>query len=158
MSGKGQLILTGSLGEVMRESVQAALSYIRSHAKQLKLDTTAFEKSDFHVHVPAGAIPKDGPSAGITMAVALVSLLTRQPVRPALAMTGEITLRGKILPVGGIKEKVLAASRSGVKEILLPEQNRKDLADIPTEVRRKTKFHFVKTIEDALRLALSKTG
>jgi len=158
MSGKGQLILTGSLGEVMRESVQAALSYIRSHAKQLKLDTTAFEKTDFHVHVPAGAIPKDGPSAGITMAVALVSLLTRHPVRPALAMTGEITLRGKILPVGGIKEKVLAASRSGVKEILLPEQNRKDLADIPTEVRRKTKFHFVKTIEDALRLALSKTS
>ncbi len=158
MSGKGQLILTGSLGEVMRESVQAALSYIRSHAKQLKLETTVFEKTDFHVHVPAGAIPKDGPSAGITMAVALVSLLTHQPVRPALAMTGEITLRGKILPVGGIKEKVLAASRSGVKEILLPEQNRKDLADIPTEVRRKTKFHFVKTIEDALRLALSKTG
>ena len=157
MSGKGQLILTGSLGEVMRESVQAALSYIRSHAKPLKLDTTEFEKTDFHVHVPAGAIPKDGPSAGITMAVALTSLLTRRPVRPALAMTGEITLRGKILPVGGIKEKVLAASRSGVKEILLPEQNRKDLADIPAEVRHKTKFHFVKTIEDALRLALLKT-
>ena len=157
MSGKGQLLLTGSLGEVMRESVQAALSYIRSHAKPLKLDSTAFEKTDFHVHVPAGAIPKDGPSAGITMAVALVSLLTHRPVRPALAMTGEITLRGKILPVGGIKEKVLAASRSGVKEILLPEQNRKDLADIPPEVRRKTKFHFVKTIEDALRLALSKS-
>ena len=156
MSGKGQLILTGSLGEVMRESVQAALSYIRSHAKQLKLESTAFEKIDFHVHVPAGAIPKDGPSAGITMAVALVSLLTRQPVRPALAMTGEITLRGKILPVGGIKEKVLAASRSGVKEILLPEQNRKDLADIPSEVRHKTKFHFVKTIDEALRLALVK--
>ena len=156
MPGKGQLILTGSLGEVMRESVQAALSYIRSHAKQLKLENIAFEKIDFHVHVPAGAIPKDGPSAGITMAVALTSLLTQQPVRPAFAMTGEITLRGKILPVGGIKEKVLAASRSGVKEIVLPEQNRKDLADIPAEVRRKTKFHFVKTIDDALRQVLLK--
>ena len=156
MPGKGQLILTGSLGEVMRESVQAALSYIRSHTKQLKLENIAFEKTDFHVHVPAGAIPKDGPSAGITMAVALTSLLTGQPVRPAFAMTGEITLRGKILPVGGIKEKVLAASRSGVKEIILPDQNRKDLADIPAEVRKKTRFHFVKTIDDALKLVLLK--
>ena len=156
MPGRGQLILTGSLGEVMRESVQAALSYIRSHTKQLKLDKIAFEKIDFHVHVPAGAIPKDGPSAGIAMAVALTSLLTGRPVRPALAMTGEITLRGKILPVGGIKEKVLAASRSGVKEIILPDQNRKDLADIPAEVRKKTKFHFVKTIDDALKLVLAK--
>jgi len=156
MPGKGQLILTGSLGEVMRESVQAALSYIRSHTKQLNLDNIAFEKIDFHVHVPAGAIPKDGPSAGITMAVALTSLLTGRPVRPAFAMTGEITLRGKILPVGGIKEKVLAASRSGVKEIILPDQNRKDLADIPAEVRKKTRFHFVKTIDDALKLVLLK--
>ena len=156
MPGKGQLILTGSLGEVMRESVQAALSYIRSHTKQLQLENIVFEKNDFHVHVPAGAIPKDGPSAGITMAVALTSLLTGRAVRPAFAMTGEITLRGKILPVGGIKEKVLAASRSGVKEIILPDQNRKDLADIPAEVRKKTKFHFVKTIDEALACVLVK--
>ncbi|MEI6083672.1 MAG: endopeptidase La [Verrucomicrobiota bacterium] len=154
MPGKGQLILTGSLGEVMKESVQAALSYVRSHADLLKIDPNQFEKSDFHVHVPAGAIPKDGPSAGITMAVALVSLLTRRAVKPATAMTGEITLRGKILPVGGIKEKVLAASRSGVRTILLPDQNRKDLADIPPEIRKQVKFVFVKTIADAVHAAL----
>ncbi|MCG3148113.1 MAG: Lon protease 2 [Verrucomicrobiae bacterium] len=154
MPGKGQLILTGSLGDVMKESVQAALSYVRSHAGLLKIDAAQFEKSDFHVHVPAGAIPKDGPSAGITMAVALVSLLTKRPVKPATAMTGEITLRGKILPVGGIKEKVLAASRSGVRTILLPEQNRKDLADIPSEVRKKLKFVFVRTIAEAVTVAL----
>jgi len=154
MPGKGQLILTGSLGDVMKESVQAALSYVRSHAALLKVDPTQFEKSDFHVHVPAGAIPKDGPSAGITMAVTLASLLTRKPVKPAMAMTGEITLRGKILPVGGIKEKVLAASRSGVRTILLPEQNRKDLADIPPEIRKKVKFVFVRTIAEAVQTAL----
>lgn len=153
MPGKGHLILTGSLGEVMRESVQAALSYIRSHAAQLKLDSKQFETSDFHVHVPAGATPKDGPSAGITMAVALVSLLTHRPIKPATAMTGEITLRGKILPVGGIKEKVLAAARSGVTMILLPDQNRKDLVDIPADIRKKIKFVFVKTIGEALRAA-----
>lgn len=155
MAGKGQLILTGSLGDVMKESVQAALSYVRSHAGALKIDVAVFEKSDFHVHVPAGAIPKDGPSAGITMAVALASLLLRRPVKPALAMTGEITLRGKILPVGGIKEKVLAASRSGVKTILLPEQNRKDWGEIPAEVRRAVKFVFVKSIGEALTASLS---
>lgn len=154
MPGKGQLILTGSLGEVMKESVQAALSYVRSHADLLKIDPHQFEKSDFHVHVPAGAIPKDGPSAGITMAVALASLLTHQPIQPATAMTGEITLRGKILPVGGIKEKVLAASRSGVRTILLPDQNRKDLSEIPAATRQKVKFVFVKTIGEAVRAAL----
>jgi ATP-dependent Lon protease len=154
MTGKGQLLLTGSLGEVMRESVQAALSYIRSHALQLKIDPVQFEKTDIHVHVPAGSVPKDGPSAGLTMAVALASLFTRKTIKPELAMTGEITLRGKILPVGGIKEKVLAAARSGVKTVLLPEQNRKDLPDVPPEVRRKLKFRFVKTVGDALRAAL----
>ena len=154
MPGKGQLTLTGSLGDVMKESVQAALSFVRAHTGQLDVDEKVFGKSDFHVHVPAGAIPKDGPSAGITMAVALASLLTRRPVRPSMAMTGEITLRGKLLPVGGIKEKVLAAARSGVKTILLPEQNRKDLADIPAEIRKKIKFVFVKTIVDALKAAL----
>jgi ATP-dependent Lon protease len=154
MTGKGQLLLTGSLGEVMRESVQAALSYIRSHADQLKIDPAQFEKSDIHVHVPAGSVPKDGPSAGLTMAVALASLFMRKPVKPNLAMTGEITLRGKILPVGGIKEKVLAAERSGVRTVLLPDQNRKDLPEVPAEVRRKLRFRFVKTIGDALDAAL----
>jgi ATP-dependent Lon protease len=148
------LILTGSLGDVMRESVQAALSYVRSRATQLGIDPKTFEKSDIHVHVPAGAIPKDGPSAGVTMAVALTSLLIRKPVKPSLAMTGEITLRGKILPVGGIKEKVLAAARSGVTTVVLPDQNRKDLADVPPEVRKKLQFHFAKTIDAALKFTL----
>ena len=154
MPGRGNLILTGSLGDVMRESAQAALSYIRSRATQLGIEPKLFEKSDIHVHVPAGAIPKDGPSAGVTMAVALTSLLMRKPVKPALAMTGEITLRGKILPVGGIKEKVLAAARSGVKTIILPDQNRRDLADVPAEVRKKLQFRFARTIEAALKFTL----
>ena len=154
MPGRGNLILTGSLGDVMRESVQAALSYVRSRATQLGIDPKIFEKSDIHVHVPAGAIPKDGPSAGVTMAVALTSLLMRKPVKPSLAMTGEITLRGKILPVGGIKEKVLAAARSGVTTVVLPDQNRKDLADVPPEVRKKLQFHFAKTIDAALKFTL----
>jgi ATP-dependent Lon protease len=154
MPGRGQLILTGSLGDVMKESVQAALSYIRAHARDLKIDPKAFEKSDLHVHVPAGAIPKDGPSAGVTMAVALTSLLVQKPIRPATAMTGEITLRGKVLPVGGIKEKVLAAARSGITTIILPAYNRKDLTDVPPEIRRKMKFKFAKTIADVLKAAL----
>ncbi len=154
MPGKGQLILTGSLGDVMKESVQAALSYIRTHARELKIDPAGFEKNDLHVHVPAGAIPKDGPSAGVTMAVALTSLLMQKPVRPATAMTGEITLRGKVLPVGGIKEKVLAASRSGIKTVILPAHNRKDLIDVPPEIRRKMKFKFTHTIGEVLKAAL----
>ena len=154
MPGRGSLILTGSLGDVMRESAQAALSYVRSRAKQLGIDPKVFEKSDIHVHVPAGAIPKDGPSAGLTMGVALTSLLMRKPVKSSLAMTGEITLRGKILPVGGVKEKVLAAARSGVKTVILPDLNRKDLGDVPAEIRKKVKFHFVGTIGEALRVAL----
>lgn len=154
MPGKGGLTLTGSLGDVMRESVHAALSFIRSHAGALKIEAGNFEKTDIHVHVPAGAIPKDGPSAGLAMAVALASLLTRRPVKPAVAVTGEITLRGKVLPVGGIKEKVLAAARSGVKAVVLPEQNRKDLIEVPAEIRKKLRFHFAKKIEDALKLAL----
>jgi ATP-dependent Lon protease len=152
MPGNGKLMLTGSLGDVMKESAHAALSYIRSHHKTLKIDSQTFEKSDIHIHVPAGAIPKDGPSAGITMAVALISLFTRKPVSPSTAMTGEITLRGKILPVGGVKEKVLAAARSGIKTILLPELNRKDLADIPPEVRRAVTFKFVNNIGSATKL------
>jgi ATP-dependent Lon protease len=154
MPGRGNLILTGSLGDVMRESAQAALSYVRSRATHLGISPKTFEKSDIHVHVPAGAIPKDGPSAGVTMPVALTSLLVRKPIKPALAMTGEITLRGKILPVGGIKEKVLAAARSGVTTVVLPDQNRKDLADVPAEIRKKMKFHFAKTIDAALKFTL----
>jgi ATP-dependent Lon protease len=157
MPGKGTVTLTGSLGDVMRESAQAALSYIRSHADQWKIDSKLFEKHDLHIHVPAGAIPKDGPSAGLTMAVTLTSLFLRQPIHPALAMTGEITLRGKVLPVGGIKEKVLAAARSGVRTVLLPEPNRKDLRDVPAEIKRKLQFRFVKTIGDALKWALCLT-
>jgi ATP-dependent Lon protease len=154
MPGKGSLILTGSLGDVMRESAQAALSYVRSRAQQLGIDPKIFEKSDIHIHVPAGAIPKDGPSAGLTMGMALASLLMHKPLKPSLAMTGEITLRGKILPVGGIKSKVLAAARSGVKMVILPDLNRKDLGDIPAEVRKKLKFRFVGTIGEALKFAL----
>jgi len=154
MSGRGNLILTGSLGDVMRESAQAALSYVRSHARQLGIEPKGFEKSDIHIHVPSGAIPKDGPSAGVTMAVALASLLMHRPVKSALAMTGEITLRGKILPIGGVKEKVLAAARSGIKIVILPDQNRKDLTDVPAEIRKKLKFRFMKTIADVLREAL----
>ena len=157
MPGKGNLILTGSLGDIMRESAQAALSYVRSRAKQLGVDPAVFEKSDIHIHVPAGAIPKDGPSAGVTMAVSLASLLVQKPVKSAAAMTGEITLRGKILPVGGVKEKVLAAARSGIKTVILPDQNRKDLEDVPPEIRKKLKFQFVKTIGDILRVALQGT-
>ncbi len=154
MAGKGNLILTGSLGDVMRESAQAALSYIRSHTTELGIESRVFEKSDIHIHVPAGAIPKDGPSAGITIAVALASLLTRRPVQTATAMTGEITLRGKLLPVGGVKEKVLAAARSNITTVILPQQNHKDLADVPAEIRRKLKFRFAATIGAALRVAL----
>jgi len=154
MPGKGNLLLTGSLGDVMRESAQAALTFIRSHASHFNIDPQQFERNDIHIHVPAGAIPKDGPSAGVTMAVALASLLTHKPVKPALAMTGEITLRGKILPVGGIKEKILAAARSGVTTVIMPAQNKKDLTDVPPEIRRKLKFQFVGTISDALKAAL----
>ena len=154
MPGRGNLILTGSLGDVMRESAQAALSYLRSRATQLGINPKLFEKSDIHIHVPAGAIPKDGPSAGVTMAVALASLLLRKPVKPESAMTGEITLRGKLLPVGGIKEKVLAAARSGVRTVVLPEQNRKDLAEVPAEIRKKLRFQFAKTIDAALKFTL----
>ncbi|MGD0016768.1 MAG: endopeptidase La [Verrucomicrobiia bacterium] len=157
MPGKGNLVLTGSLGDVMRESAMAAMSYVRSHAEQLGVESKAFGRNDIHIHVPAGAIPKDGPSAGVTIAVALASLVTRRPIRPAVAMTGEITLRGKVLPVGGIKEKVLAAARSGVKTVLLPEQNRKDLIGVPAEIRHKLKFRFVRTIADALNLAIKGT-
>ncbi|HYE32301.1 MAG TPA: endopeptidase La [Methylomirabilota bacterium] len=155
MPGKGKLILTGSLGDVMKESAQAALSYLRSQSAKLKLDLNDFDKFDIHVHVPAGATPKDGPSAGVTIVAALTSLFTRRPVRSALAMTGEISLRGRVLPVGGIKEKVLAAARNRIKTVLLPEQNRKDWNEVPVEVRDKMTVHFIKHISELLPLALS---
>ncbi len=154
MSGTGKLILTGSLGDVMKESVQAALSYLRAQAGSLDLAATDFDKHDIHVHVPAGATPKDGPSAGVTMIVALASLLTHRRVRSQLAMTGEISLRGRVLPVGGIKEKVLAAARAGIKQVLLPEHNRKDWAEVPEEVRAKMEVHFLRRISELLPLAL----
>lgn len=154
MPGTGKLMLTGSLGDVMKESAQAALSYLRSQARSLDLAGVDLDKTDLHVHVPAGATPKDGPSAGLTLVVALASLLTRRRVRSDLAMTGEISLRGRVLPVGGIKEKALAAARSGIRRLILPAQNRKDWTEVPTEVRERLKVDFVERIADALLLAL----
>lgn len=155
MPGKGRLILTGSLGDVMKESAQTALSYLRSQADKLKIDISGLDKEDVHIHVPAGATPKDGPSAGAAIVVALASLLTRKLVRSDSAMTGEISLRGRVLPVGGIKEKTLAAARSGLKQVILPDENRKDWSEVPAEVRAKMTAHFVKHISELIPLALS---
>lgn len=154
MKGRKGLTLTGQLGDVMKESVTAALSFIRTHAKRLKIDEDFYNQTDIHVHVPAGAIPKDGPSAGVTMLTALVSLLTNKKIRKDLAMTGEITLRGQVLPVGGIKEKVLAAHRAGIKTIIMPKDNEKDLYDIPDKVKKDIAFHFVDKMMDVLSIAL----
>jgi ATP-dependent Lon protease len=154
MAGKKGLTLTGHLGEVMKESAQAALSYVRSQAKRLGISPDFFESSDIHIHVPSGAIPKDGPSAGVTMAVSLASLLSSRPASPTIAMTGEITLRGKVLPVGGIKEKVLAARRAGIDTVILPKRNEQDLEDVPAEIRKEMGFVFVDTIDEALARAL----
>jgi ATP-dependent Lon protease len=151
--GKGFLI-TGSIGTVMQESAQAALSYVRSRAEKFGLDPAFFEKSDIHLHIPSGAQPKDGPSAGVTIATALVSLLTGRIVRSDTGMTGEITLRGQVLPVGGIKEKVLAAHRAGMKTILLPRENEQDLEEIPEEIQKQIHFIFVDAIEDVINTAL----
>lgn len=154
MPGRGSLLLTGSLGEVMKESAQTALSLLRSKARELSIDFSGHDKRDLHIHVPAGATPKDGPSAGVTIVVALASLLSGRLVRSDVAMTGEISLRGRVLRVGGIKEKVMAAARSGLKRVILPDQNRNDWLEVPEEVRNKMTVHFVRTISDALPLAL----
>ncbi len=154
MRGKGELVLTGQLGDVMKESARAALTYAKSHADQLGIDEEAFTGTDVHVHVPAGAIPKDGPSAGVTMATALVSALSRRAVRHDLAMTGEITLRGRILPIGGVKEKVLGAVRAGITTIVLPKENAADLDDLPEDVRSSLEVHLVEDLDEVLTLAL----
>ena len=154
MKGKGKLTLTGQLGDVMKESATAGLTYVRSHADDFDIDSGFNETSDIHVHVPAGAIPKDGPSAGVSMVTSLVSLLSGKAVKEKVAMTGEITLRGNVLPIGGVKEKVTAAHRSGIKEVILPELNRKDLEDVPENVSKDLTFHFAKEIHDVLKIAI----
>lgn len=156
MPGKGELTLTGQIGQVMKESAQAAFSAVRSGARALGIDATLFAKNDFHVHVPAGAVPKDGPSAGITMYCALVSLLTNKPARPDVAMTGEITLKGQILPVGGLKEKILAAKQAGIKTVILPQRNKKDMVELPKEAKKGLTFVFVSKADEALKIALAK--
>jgi ATP-dependent Lon protease len=154
MRGRGNLLLTGSLGDVMKESAQAALSYLRSQAKKLGIDLSDYNKMDLHIHVPAGATPKDGPSAGVAIVAALASLLLQRRVRQGIAMTGEISLRGRVLHVGGIKEKVLAAARFKIREVILPEQNKNSWLEVPSEARAKIKVHFVRHISEVLQLAL----
>jgi ATP-dependent Lon protease len=150
MPGKGVLTLTGLLGDSMRESAQAALSYMRSHAKELGLDTSAFQKTDLHIHVPAGAVPKDGPSAGVAIAAALISLYRGKAIVADMAMTGEVTLTGRVLPVGGVREKVLAARRAGIKVVLLPRHNEKDVIELPPEVKADLTLRFVDTLDDVV--------
>ena len=154
MAGKGGLVLTGQLGDVMKESARIALTYVQSHAAQLGIDERTFDGREFHVHVPAGAIPKDGPSAGVTMVAALASLLTGRPVRSTVCMTGEVTLQGRVLPIGGLKQKVLAAHAAGLTEVIIPERNEADLDEVPSEVRGQMQFHPVKSVDEVLALSL----
>ncbi|MDP3296974.1 MAG: endopeptidase La [Thermodesulfovibrionia bacterium] len=158
MKGKGHLTLTGHLGDVMKESAHAALSYIRSKAKTLGINNDMFSKNDIHIHVPAGATPKDGPSAGITMATALASAFTSKPVKKSIAMTGEVTLRGRVLPIGGLKEKALAAKRMGINKIIIPKRNKKDIEDIPKYIKKDMEFIFAETMDDVLKNALKKNS
>jgi ATP-dependent Lon protease len=157
MPGKGKLEITGQLGDVMKESARAALTYVRSHAAELGVKEDFLEKEDVHIHVPAGGVPKDGPSAGVTMFTALTSLLTGRRVRPDTAMTGECTLRGRVLPVGGIKEKVLAAHRAGITRVILPSKNERDLDDVPATVKATMEFFFAEEMGMVLREALEAT-
>lgn len=157
MPGRGSLTLTGQLGDVMKESAQAALSYVRSRWKVLGLSEKFFQKLDIHVHVPEGAVPKDGPSAGAAIATAMVSALSRIPIKRTVAMTGEITLRGRVLEIGGVKEKVIAAHRAGIKTLILPKNNKKDLEDIPKSVQDDLSFHFVEHMDEVLKVALAKS-
>ena len=154
MAGSGKLTVTGQLGDVMRESVDAALSFVRSRADALGVTAQEFKESDLHIHFPAGAVPKDGPSAGVAVTLAIASVLSRRAVRRDLAMTGEVTLRGKVLEIGGVKEKTLAAYRSGLREVILPAGNQKDLRDVPEEVRTNMAFTFVSSMDEVFRLAL----
>jgi ATP-dependent Lon protease len=154
MPGSKGFQVTGSVGNVMQESARAAMSYVRSHAAQLGLEPDFFEKSDFHLHVPAGAQPKDGPSAGVTIATALTSLISGRMVKPALGMTGEITLRGQVLPIGGVKEKVLAGHRNGLRTIILPKRNKPDLDDVPQEIKNDMTFIFAENVDEVLAAAL----
>jgi ATP-dependent Lon protease len=156
MEGRGKLTLTGKLGDVMQESAQAALSYVRTRAQQLGLARDFYRSVDIHVHVPEGAIPKDGPSAGITLATSITSALTKIPVRNDVAMTGEVTLRGKVLPIGGLKEKLLAAHRQGIFEAILPKDNEKDLAEVPENIRKDMKLHPVEWMDEVLKIALER--
>jgi ATP-dependent Lon protease len=155
MPGKGNLLLTGQIGDVMKESAQTAFSTVKANAGKLKIDANRFTKFDYHIHVPAGAIPKDGPSAGVAMFTSLVSLLLGKPTRPDVAMTGEITLRGLVLPIGGLKEKILAAKQAGIKTVILPARNKKDLPEVPKEAKKGLKFAFVKNTAEVLKVALN---
>ena len=155
MPGKGDFLLTGQLGDVMKESAQAGISYLRSVASEYGIDEDFFSKHDIHIHIPEGAVPKDGPSAGVTMATAMFSAITKKPVRADVAMTGEITLRGRVLPIGGLREKLLAAGKAGIRKVLVPEKNRQDMADVSAEITEGLEIVYVQTMEDVLREALA---
>jgi ATP-dependent Lon protease len=154
MAGRNALVLTGQLGDVMKESARIALTYVKSHAKELDIDEHAFEGREFHIHVPAGAIPKDGPSAGITIVTALASLLSERPVKSTVGMTGEVTLQGRVLPIGGLKQKIMAAQAAGLTEVIFPKRNEPDLDDLPADVRQQMRFHAVTSVDEVLDLAL----
>lgn len=154
MTGREGLVLTGQLGDVMKESARAALTYARTHAEHLGIDLDPDEKREFHIHVPAGAVPKEGPSAGVAMAVAMISALSGRPVAHDVAMTGELTLTGRVLPIGGVKEKVLGAQRAGISRIILPAENRGDLDDLSEAVRNGSEFYFVESLDEVLAVAL----
>jgi len=154
MPGNGGLVLTGQLGDVMKESARIALTYVKSHAAEIGIDEHALDGREVHVHVPAGAIPKDGPSAGITIVTAIASLLAGRPVKSTVGMTGEVTLQGRVLPIGGLKQKVLAAHAAGLTEVIVPERNEPDLDDVPADVRGQIAFHIVRSVDQVLAVAL----